>query len=178
MFLLLLVFQSPSSVYHLVFLINVWDMLVRACVVLWEKIKALYCSANLACDLSTIGKIKKKLITSLTDSPAVPHPSPGQCIYMVIKGPLEHVTYNRDNYAFVCVDEAMRITIVKVATNKGKTVAMIAPALDSFSTFPLASIRMCQGTTLHSDSEAVMQSNAMKEMTLACRKNFFSSQDP
>ena len=131
---------------------------------------------SLACAVCARAKMKKKAITSLAASPAVPT-APGQCIYLDIKGPLEHVAYTGDKYAFVYVDEATRITIVKTATTKDKIVAMTASALDGFSTFPLTSIPVGQGTTLHSDSEAVIQSNAMKEM-LARRKISFRTSPP
>ena len=146
------------------------------CLTLAKDLGIILLGKSLACAVCARAKMKKKAITSLAASPAVPT-APGQCIYLDIKGPLEHVAYNGDKYAFVYVDEATRITIVKTATTKDKIVAMTASALDGFSTFPLTSIPVGRGTTLHSDSEAVIQSNAMKEM-LARRKISFRTSPP
>ena len=128
------------------------------------------------CEVCARGKLAKKAVTSLANSPAVPL-KPGQRIYMDIKGPLEHPGYNGDKFAFVYVDEATRITVVKTATSKDKCVQMTASALNEFATFSLCSIPVGQGSELFSDAEVVIQSSAMKQL-LADRSISFRTSPP
>ena len=112
---------------------------------------------DLQCEDCDVAKLRKLPITAQATRDAV---QPGAIIHCDLKGPLD-VSYNGSRWAAVFVDQATRATVTISMATKDKLPDALRDAIVQFATLvPNYSIRV-KGI-VHSDSEAVFLSHAMK----------------
>ena len=114
-------------------------------------------TANPICEVCQVSKQRKRPISDLAERRDV---APGEILHCDIKGPLDSA-YNRSKYALVVVDEATRIYAAKEMKTKDQVVDALKSIVSSFSRLPGKKIIFGEGSTLHSDSEAVLKSKNM-----------------
>ena len=118
-------------------------------------------TVDFACDVCATAKQRKSPMPDLAVRRDV---APGEVLHCDLKGPLD-LAYNKAQFVLVVVDEATRV----IATQAMKTKADVPIALEAVfadlarSPF-LKKIRVGERTTLHTDSEAVLQSARLKAM--------------
>lgn len=115
---------------------------------------------DVMCDVCQTSKQRKQPITDLAVRKPV---KPGEVLHCDIKGPLD-TAYNRAKYALVVVDEATRVCAAKEMKSKDQTVDALKNIINTLTQLPGgAKIVVGKGSTLHSDSEAVLTSAHMVE---------------
>lgn len=90
--------------------------------------------------------------------------APGEVLHCDLKGPL-NLAYNKALYVLVVVDEATRVLSTQAMKTKADVTTALEAVFADFARHPfLKGIRVGEHTTLHTDSEAVLQSARLKAM--------------
>jgi hypothetical protein len=114
---------------------------------------------DIVCAVCEKTKQSKQPIQNLAERSTV---KPGEVIHVDIKGPIEDAAYNRAKFALVVVDEATRMCAVKDMKSKDQAVNALRDIFNAFATMPGSHpIIVGEGSTMHTDSEAVLKSKDM-----------------
>ena len=115
-------------------------------------------TTNAFCDVCQTSKQRKQPITDLAQRPMV---KPGAILHVDIKGPLD-IAHNQAQYALVVVDEATRMCTAKDMKSKDRVVDTLKLIIHEMTCLPGGKqIVVGEGSTIHSDSEAVLKSKSM-----------------
>ena len=118
-------------------------------------------TVDFACSVCATAKQRKIPMPDLAERREV---APGEILHCDLKGPLD-LAYTKAMFALVVVDENTRVVSTQALRSKSDVPRALEIIFSDYARHPLLKqIRVCDHTTLHTDSEAVLGSARLAAM--------------